>query len=155
MRAESRIFLYNEYMKLYKLHHCVYKTQYHIVWPTRYRRKILVRGVDSYLRIKLKEINKYYPDWRYLEIGIDKDHIHLHMIIPPKYAIGQVVSTIKSNTSKSLKNKFSFLKKVYWDDKGIWSKGYFVSTVGINEEIIKNYVRQQGEEDAGQAKLEL
>ena len=140
-------------MKLYKANHSVYRTQYHIVWPTRYRRKILVKGVDSYLRIKLQEVNKYYPDWIYIEIGIGKDHIHLHMIIPPKYAISKVVETIKSNTGRSLKNKFKFLKKVYWDNKGIWSKGYFVSTVGINEKIIQEYVRKQGEEDAGQAQL--
>ena len=140
-------------MKLYKANHSVYRTQYHIVWPTRYRRKILVKGVDSCLRIKLQEVNKYYPDWIYIEIGIGKDHIHLHMIIPPKYAISKVVETIKSNTGRSLKNKFKFLKKVYWDNKGIWSKGYFVSTVGINEKIIQEYVRKQGEEDAGQAQL--
>jgi len=98
-------------------------------------------------------VNKYYPDRIYIEMGIDKDHIHLHMIIPPKYAISKVVETIKSNTGRSLKNKFKFLKKVYWDNKGIWSKGYFVSTVGINEKIIQEYVRKQGEEDAGQAQL--
>ncbi len=143
-------------MRLYKSNHSVYKTQYHhIVWPTRYRRKILVKGVDSYLRIKLQEVNKYYPDWIYIEIGIGKDHIHLHMIIPPKYAISKAVETIKSNTSRTLKNKFKFLKKVYWDDEGIWSKGYFVSTVSINEKIIKEYIRKQGEEDAGQAQLEM
>ena len=142
-------------MKLYKSNHSVYKTQYHIVWPTRFRRKILVKGVDSYLRVKLKEINKYYPDWIYVEIGIGRDHIHIHMIIPPKYAISKVVETIKSNTSRSLRNKFSFLQKVYWDNQGIWSKGYFVSTVGINEKIIREYIKQQGEEDAGQAKLVL
>ncbi len=142
-------------MKLYKAAHTVYKTQYHIVFPTRYRRKILTRGVDTYLKIKLKEINKYYPDWEYREIGTDKDHIHIHIIIPPKYAVSKVVETIKSNTSRALKTKFPFLKNVYWDEKGIWSKGYFVSTVGINEQIIQNYVTMQGKEDAGQAELEL
>ena len=86
-------------------------------------------------------------------MGIDKDHIHLHMIIPPKYTISKVVETIKSNTGRSLKNKFKFLKKAYWDNKGIWSKGYFVSAVGINEKIIQEYVRKQDEEDAGQAQL--
>jgi len=78
-----------------------------------------------------------------MEIGIKKDHIHLYMVIPPKYAVSKVVETIKSNISKALKIKFAFLKKVYWDDKGIWAKGYFVSTVGINEKIIKEYVRKK------------
>ncbi|GAH60851.1 unnamed protein product, partial [marine sediment metagenome] len=59
------------------------------------------------------------------------------------------------NTSRSLREKFRFMDKVYWDDKGIWGKGYFVSTVGINEEIIRKYIELQGKEDAGQAQLEL
>ena len=61
-------------MKLYKSAHTVYKTQYHIVWITRYRRKILGSGVKSYLKIKLQEIRKYYPDWEYIEIGIKPEH---------------------------------------------------------------------------------
>lgn len=143
-------------MKLHKQAHTVYKTQYHIVWVTRFRRKILTPGVASYLRIKLEEVRKYYPDWYIEEVGMDKDHIHVHMIIPPKYSVSMVVETIKKNTSKSLREKFShFLNKVYWDEGGIWSKGFFVSTVGINEEIIKRYIEMQGEEDAGQAQLEF
>jgi len=118
-------------MKLHKAAHTVYKTQYHIIWITQYRRKILVTGVKSYLKIKLQEIRKYYPDWEYIEIGIKKDHIHLYIIIPPKYAVNKVVETIKNNTSRSLSGKFAFLKKVYWNRKGIWSKDYFVSTVGM------------------------
>jgi len=136
-------------MKLHKAAHTVYKTQYHIVWIARYRRKILVTGVKSYLKIKLQEIRKYYPDWEYIEIGIKK------MVIPPKYALSKVVETIKKNTSRSLNKKFSFLKKVYWDRKGIWGKGYFVSTVGINEEVIRRYVQSQEEEETGQAELEF
>ena len=58
---------------------------------------------------------------------------------------------IKKNTSRSLSRKFAFLKKVYWDRKGIWGKGYFVSTVVINEEVIRRYVQSQEEEETGQA----
>ena len=72
------------------------------------------------------------------------------MVIPPKHAVSKVVETIKSNSSKALKQKFNFLKKVYWDDRSIWDKGYLVSTVGINEKIIQAYVRMKGEEDKGQ-----
>jgi len=143
-------------MKLYKSAHTIYKTQYHIVWITRYRRKILVPGVKSYLEIKLQEIRKYYPDWEYIEIGIKPDHVHLYMVIPPKYAVSMVAETIKKNTSRSLSRKFNFLKKVYWDKKGNWwGKGYFVSTVGINEEVIRKYVQSQAEEETGQAQLEF
>ena len=142
-------------MKLKKSAHAVYRTQYHIVWVTRFLRKILVAGVRQYLKTKLLEVRKYYPDWEYIEIGVDNDHVHIHMVIPPKYSVSNVVETIKKNTSRVLSEKFKFLKKVYWDRKGIWGKGYFVSTVGIDEETIRKYVAMQGEEDTGQAELEL
>ena len=65
------------------------------------------------------------------------------------------METIKKNTSRELHKRVRFLDKVYWDRGGIWSKGYFVSTVGITEEIIRRYVEMQGKEDAGQAQLEF
>ena len=88
-------------------------------------------------------------------MGIDVDHVHLHVIIPPKYSVSMAVETLKKNSSRKLKQKFGFLKKVYWDDGGIWGKGYFVSTVGINEGIIRKYVEMQEKEDTGQAELEF
>lgn len=143
-------------MKLHKAAHTVYKTQYHIVWVTRYRRKILVRNIAGYLKLKLQEVRKFHPDWYLEEIGIDVDHVHLHMIIPPKYAVSKVVETMKTVSSLKLKQQFPhFLQKVYWDGAGIWSKGFFVSTVGINETIIRSYVRYQGKQDTGQAQLEF
>jgi len=90
-------------MRLKKSAHTVYKTQYHIVWITPFRRKILLKGVKEYLKIKLLEIRRYYQDWEYLEIGIDVDPVHLYMLIPPKYEVSKVVETIKSNASKTLK----------------------------------------------------
>ena len=143
-------------MKLQKAAHTVYKTQYHVVWVTRYRRKILVKGVVQSLRVVLQEVRKFHPDWFIEEVGIEADHVHLHMVIPPKYAVTRVVNTLKSVTSKKLKQRFShFLQKVYWDGGGIWRPGFFVSTVGINETIIQKYVRDQGEQDTGQAQLEF
>ena len=142
-------------MKLRKQSHTVYKTQYHIVFVTKYRRKILTKGVESWLKIRLQEIRKYKPDLEYIEIGMDKDHVHLHMIIPPKYSVSGIVSQIKSNISREMKEKFGFLAKVYWGTDSVWSTGFFVSTVGIDETVIRNYVKMQGQEDSGQAQLEL
>jgi putative transposase len=142
-------------VKLHKAAHTVYKTQYHIVWVTRFRRRILVEGVAKYLNVKLREVQKYYPDGHFTEIGIDKDHVHVHMVIPPKYSVSFTVETMKKNTSRVWREKFRFLDQVYWDRGGIWSKGSFVSTVGITEEIIRRYVAKQGQEDAGQAQLEF
>lgn len=75
--------------------------------------------------------------------------------IPPKMSVGKVVGILKSNTSRRLKEKFPFLKEVYWGTDGVWSEGYFVSTVGINEEVIRKYIQYQGKEDSGQAQLVL
>src|SRR3989338_6041365 len=101
------------------------------------------------------ETFRVHTDWEYVAIGIDVDHIHLHMVIPPKYSVSMVVEIIKKNTSRALSLKFRFLEKVYWDHEGIWSKGFFVSTVGTNEAVIRRYVEMQAKEDAGQAELEL
>ena len=90
------------------------------------------------------------------EIGIDVDHLHLHVLIPPGYAVSKVVETLKSITSKRIKDEFShFLKKVYWDGRGIWGRGFFVSTVGAKEAVTKNHIRYQGRQDAGQPQLAL
>jgi len=70
-------------------------------------------------------------------------------------SVSAAVNILKSNTSSALKQKFPFLKKVYLDEKGIWSVGYFVSTVGVNEAIVRRYIRNQEKEDTGQAQLEL
>ena len=125
------------------------------MWVTRYRRKILTKGVSQYLETKLKEVQKYYPDWENKAIGVDVDHVHIHMEIPPKYSVSRVIETLKKNTSRQMWKKFRFLEKVYWDSSGIWSKGFFVSTVGIDEKVIRRYVEKQGQEDTGQAKLEM
>ena len=77
------------------------------------------------------------------------------MIISPKYTVSQVAETIKKNSASSLSRKFPFLEKVYWDRKGIWGKRYFVSIVGINEEIIRKYLQSQEEENTEKAQLEF
>ena len=142
-------------MKLIKSAHAIYKTQYHVVWVTKYRKEILNKGVSKYFCLVLPEIKKYHEDIKFIETGVDLDHVHIHTIIPPKYSVALVIQKLKSNTSKSLKAKYDFLKEVYWGTESIWSPGYFVSTVGINEKTIQNYVKMQGKEDSGQAELEV
>jgi putative transposase len=133
--------------------HVVFRTQYHIVIMPRYRYKVLVNGVDKYLKIKLEEIRKHYPEIEYVEINVQPDHMHLIASFPPKMSGAKVVGIIKQNTGKALKEKFDFIKERYYGRGGMWSVGYFFSTVGLDEEMIKNYVRYQQKEDSGQAKL--
>ena len=125
---------------------------------TKYRHEWLNEGIFAYLQVKLTEIRKHYPLIDFKTINYDSkqpDHIHLLLSIPPTMSVGSVVRVIKSNTSRELKQKFPFLKKLYWGTDGIWSDGYFVSTVGVNEQIIKQYIENQGKEDSGQALLDL
>jgi putative transposase len=125
------------------------------VITTRYRRNILKGGVKPYLKLKLVEIRKYYPDIEFLGCSIKPDHIHLFLTFPPKYSPATIVQLIKQNTAKALRDKFEFLRYVCFGRGGIWSVGYFISTVGLNEEMIQQYVRYQEQEDLGQAKLEM
>ena len=142
-------------MRYRKQAHAVYYCQYHLVLPTKYRRKVFNEGVFAYFEIKLKEINQYYPEIGFENVNHDIDHVHFLVSVPPKMSVGSVVRIIKANTAKSMKRKFPFLKELYWGSDGIWSDGYFVSTVGVNEEVIKKYIDNQGKEDAGQTILEL
>ena len=71
------------------------------------------------------------------------------IVIPPKMSVEQLVRILKSNTCRNLEKKFPLLKDVYWGTDGIWSDGYFVSTVGLNEDVIKKYIENQGKEDSG------
>lgn len=88
------------------------------------------------------------------EFNSDKDHVHMFVSIPPSMSVGEFIRIYKTNSARNIKKQFEFLKQVYWGTDSLWSEGYFVSTVGINEHIIRKYVRNQGLIDAGQtAKL--
>ena len=133
----------------------MYICDYHLVWPTKYRKKIFNEGVLAYLKDVIKRVPEHYPEIWIKEVNADQDHVHILVSIPPQWSVGRAVNIIKANTARALNEKFPFLRDVYWGTRSIWSAGYFASTVGINEQIIQKYIQQQGEEDAGQAKLEL
>ena len=130
--------------------HSVYLCDYHCVLPTKYRRKIINEGLWAHLEQKLYEVCEHYPRLHIKEANHDVDHIHLLISIPPQMSVGSVIRLLKSNTSRQIKDKFLFLKQVYWGTDGIWSDGYFVSTVGVDEQTIKRYIENQGIQDAGQ-----
>jgi len=135
--------------------HGAYQTMYHIVWIPKYRRRVLNPGVKGYLEKLFPKILSMMPGCEIVEYNIQRDHIHMIMVIPPKYAVSDVVGRIKGLTASDLRKKFDWLGKVYWKENLVWSPGYFVSTVRIDEENILKYVRWQERQDSGQAKLEL
>lgn len=109
----------------------------------------------SYLVKVLTKQLRSLPGVELVEQSIQADHIHLVLIIPPRYAVAAIVGTLKQQTAKALRAKFTWLEDVYWREPVVWSPGYFVSTVGIDEAKILWYVRHQEAQDSGQAKLDL
>jgi putative transposase len=142
-------------VELRVLGHSVYRTEYHIVWIPKYRRRILNPGVRGYLHKLFPKVMKQLPGCEIVTVNIQVDHVHMLMIIPPKYAVSEVMGIIKGMTSSHLRKKFEWLGKVYWKENIVWSPGYFVATVGIDEDKILKYVEWQGRQDSGQAKLEI
>ena len=134
--------------------HSAYRTEYHIVWIPKYRRRILNPGSRVYLRKLFPKILRSLPGCEIIEYNIQVDHIHMIMIISPKYSVSDVIGQIKAQTASRLRKKFSWLSKVYWKENIVWSPGYFVSTVGIDEKSIIKYVQFQESQDLGQVKLE-
>ena len=135
-------------MRIRQLAHSVYQIQYHIVWGTKYRRKVLKHYVRTELIKNLYQTQRRHPDWYYHEINTGEDHVHLLMEIPPKYAVADVVRELKNVSSAHLRQKFPFINKIY--AKGaMWSAGYFVSTVGLNENSIRRYIEKQNDYDRG------
>ena len=141
-------------MRIRKLNHSTYQHQYHIVWGTKYRRKIL----KPYVLIELKKILyatvKKYPTLWIEVLNTDQDHVHLQIEIPPNIAISDAVSKLKSASSRYLRSKFKFIHEIYLEKDGIWSVGYFSSTIGLNETQIRKYIEWQDRKDKPQ-KLRL
>lgn len=135
--------------------HGVYRTEYHVVWIPKYRRRILNPGVAKYLRKLFPMVLRRTPGCEILQQNIQVDHIHMVLVIPPKYPVGAVIGQTKQWTASQLREKFPFLHKVYWTETVVRSPGYFVSTVAIDGAQIMAYVRWQQSQDSGQAKLEL
>lgn len=117
---------------------------YHLVCPAKYRRIIFSEAVDKSLRDICLEIEKRY-EIVFLEIGVDKDHVHWLLQSVPIYSPQRITQTIKSITAKEIFKRHPEVKQQLWGGE-FWSKGYFMSTVGKHgdEQMLKNYVRNQG-----------
>ena len=135
-------------MRMRSLNHSQYQIEYHLVWGTRYRRKYLKDYAKQELRKYLYHATKKYPTLHIHSFNTNEDHVHLQLEIPPNLSVAAVVQRLKSESSQHLKKKFKFIRDMYLDGS-IWSVGYFVSTVGLNEEMIRKYIANQGRKDQG------
>ena len=122
--------------------HTIYDNQYHIVWVTKYRYKVL-KGPIAY---RLREILRQICEKNNIVIikgNIRNDHVHMLISCPPTIAPAKIVQYMKGRSSKMLQDEFPELKKRYWGQH-LWAVGYFCRTVGtVTEEIVKEYVENQ------------
>ena len=121
--------------------HAVYRCEYHFVWVPKYRYQILVNDIKKRLKEILVELCNWL-DITIIEGAICSDHVHMYLSVPPKYSPAYVMKILKGKSAERLRKEFPELKKKYWG-LHIWARGYFVSTVGIDRNIIKQYVRNQ------------
>ena len=125
-----------------KLSHTIWHCQYHIVWVPKYRYKILTGSVGEEIRNCVRGFAEQMKT-EVVELNVQPDHVHLLAMVPPKISISDFVGTMKGRTAIRVFNKFRGLKqKPYWGNH-FWSKGYCVDTVGLDEEMIRKYVRYQ------------
>ena len=117
---------------------------YHFVCPAKYRKVIFDEEVDETLKMICLEISKRY-EITFLEIGIDKDHVHFLIQSVPRYSVTQIIRIIKSITAKKIFAQHPQVKEQLWGGE-FWSDGFFVNTVSKfgSEDTISKYVRDQG-----------
>ena len=117
---------------------------YHFVCPAKYRRVVFNKKVDESLKKICLEISKRY-DIFFLEIGVDKDHVHFLIQSVPTKSPTQIITTVKSLTAREIFKKHPEVKKQLWGGE-FWTDGYFVNTVSKfgDESSISQYVRDQG-----------
>lgn len=134
--------------------HGAYQPQYHVVWIPKYRRRILRGAIKLFVQEQLPQIQQYHPDVEVQQWSVQIDHIHMVLVIPPKYAVSSIVGKMKANLSRQLRLRYPELKRTYWGAV-LWSPGFFSSTVGLNEAVIRRYVEHQERMDKGQIQLEF
>ena len=136
-----------------KSSHAVYRCEYHFVWVPKYRYHVLVKDLKPRLREILMELCNWL-DVRIIEGAICSDHVHMYLSVPPKYSPSHVMKILKGKSAEMLRKEFPELGKKYWG-LHIWARGYFVSTVGIDSEVIRKYVKEQVEDQIRQEQLSL
>jgi putative transposase len=119
---------------------------YHIVWTPKYRFKILRDILADTMEDKIRTICEW-KEVEVIEMNVQPDHVHLVCNIPPKLSVSEFMGVLKGKTATMMFKSYPTLrKKPYWGNH-FWSRGYFVSTVGVDEERIKKYVKYQESEE--------
>ncbi len=123
--------------------HTKFDNKYHLVWITKYRKKILVGDITLRTRDIIRQVCEKYG----VEIirgNVSPDHIHMFVSIPPHFSVSKVIQNIKGRSSRMLQQEYPNLRKEYWG-KHLWGIGYFSVTSGnVTDEVIIQYIQEQG-----------
>ena len=126
--------------------HATYEIQYHFVWITKYRYKVLTNKIAK----RLRDMVRQGCEARRITVisgSIKPDHVHVLLSAPPWISPSQIMQYIKGRSSRLLQDEFPELKKRYWGQH-LWGRGYFCTTVGpVTEEMIKAYIENQHDDD--------
>lgn len=124
------------------LSHCFYDLKYHVVWTPKYRGKVL--GSDK-IKHELRRIFESICKWKHweiLELSIQEDHIHMCILATPRDSVSYMMQMIKGKSSAWLKKKIKRTHGLY-ERQSLWARGYFASTIGFDENVIRRYVKHQ------------
>lgn len=125
--------------------HSSYRCEYHVVFAPKYRRKVIYGEIKSDIGVILRKLcNEMKVE--IIEAEACPDHIHMLVSIPPYMSIAQFVGTLKSKSALMIFDRHANLKYRY-GSRNFWCRGYYVDTVGKNEKMIREYIRNQLEED--------
>jgi len=127
------------------LAHTKWDCVYHIVWIPKYRRKVLYGECRQEVVRVIRELLNKKPGIEIVQGKASSDHIHLCLRIPPKYSVSEIVGYVKGKSALIIHDRHPEWRSRIGKDKTFWARGYYVSTVGLNEETIKMYIRNQEE----------
>ena len=127
------------------LSHTRWNCKYHIVFAPKYRRQVIYGKIKADIGSILRRLCEY-KGVEIIEANACPDHIHMLLSIPPKYSVSQFVGYLKGKSSLMIFDRHANLKYKY-GNRAFWSTGYYVDTVGRNKKAIKEYIRNQMQED--------
>ena len=132
-----------------KLSQTIWHCRYHIIFVPKYRFRILIGEVAKEAEHCIRAFVEQQKG-EVVELNVQIDHVHLLVLVPPKVSISNFVGTLKGRTAIRVFNKFRKLKqKPYWGNH-FWSRAYCVDTVGLDEEMVRKYIKYQEKEERRQ-----
>ncbi len=136
-----------------RLSHTIYECKYHLIFCPKYRRRILKDEIREYARREIENLLRQKEGIEIIQMNVQSDHVHLVVWIPPKYSISEVMGYLKGKLAIRIFQRYEKLGKQFWG-RHLWGRGYCVSTVGIDEQRIREYVQWQENKEKEIKKLQ-